>query len=69
MPGSIRSSSTSDGGDALIFASAAVPDAAVDHVPGLLQVVRDQIGDVLVVFDDEDVAHRGDCTRGTAESF
>ena len=30
---------------------------ALDAVPRLLQVVRDELGDVLVVFDDENMGH------------
>ncbi len=58
MPGSIRSRITRSVARARSFGITAAPDAsAIDAVPRFFEVVRDELGDVVVVFDDKNMRH------------
>ena len=57
-PGSIKSRMTRSGGVSLASASARPPsDDNLGGVAGLFEIVRDERGDVGVVFDDENARH------------
>ena len=57
-PGSIKSRMTRSGGVSLASGSARPPSRHdLGAVTGLLEIMRDERGDVVVVFDDEDARH------------
>ncbi len=56
-PGSIKSRMTRSAAVRCSCCMTAEPDASRSVVSRVMEVVDDEIGDVLVVFDDENVSH------------
>ena len=58
MPGSIRSRMTRSAGSCRSRGRTSLPDVEpIDAMSGLLEIVRDERGDVVVIFDHQDLRH------------